>query len=92
MYKAFSGGSDGKEFPCNTGDPGLNPGLGRSPGEEDGYPLQYSCLQHSMDRGAWWATVCEDAELDMAVWLTKLRRKITFTIKREKISGNQKVI
>ena len=37
--------------------PGLIPGLGRPPGEENGYPLQYSCLENSMDRGAWWATV-----------------------------------
>ena len=42
---------------CNAGDLGLIPGLGRSPGEENGYPLQYSCLENSMDRGAWWATV-----------------------------------
>ena len=40
---------------CNAGDPGLIPGLGRSPGE--GNPLQYSCLENSMDRGAWRATV-----------------------------------
>ena len=40
-----------------TGDVGLIPGLGRSPGEEKGNPLQYSCLENSMDRGAWWATV-----------------------------------
>ena len=51
------GGSDGKESACNTGDPGLIPGLGRSPGEGNGNPLQYSCLENSMDRGAWWATV-----------------------------------
>ena len=41
----------------NVRDPGLIPGLGRSPGEENGYPLQYSCLENSMDRGAWLATV-----------------------------------
>ena len=50
-------GSDGKESACNAGDAGLIPGLGRSPGEESGYPLQYSCLENSMDRGAWQATV-----------------------------------
>jgi len=44
------GGSDGKESACNAGDPGLIPGLGRSPGEGKGYPLQYSCLENSMDR------------------------------------------
>ena len=51
------GGSDYKEFACNEGDPGSIPGLGRSPGEGNGYPVQYSCLENSMDRGAWWATV-----------------------------------
>ena len=42
---------------CNAGDLGLIPGSGRSPGEGSGYTLQYSCLQHAMDRGAWRATV-----------------------------------
>ena len=51
------GGSDGKESACNVGDPGSIPGLGRSPGEGNGYPLQYSCLENSMNRGASWATV-----------------------------------
>ena len=51
------GGSDGKESACNAGDLGLIPGLGRCPGEGNGYPLQYSCLENPMDRGAWWATV-----------------------------------
>ena len=50
-------GSDGKEPACNVGDPGLISGLGRSPGEISGNPLQYSCLKNSMDRGAWQATV-----------------------------------
>ena len=53
----FPGGSDGKESICNAGGLGLIPGLGRSPGEGNGYQLQYSCLGNSMDRGAWWATV-----------------------------------
>ena len=48
----FPGGSDSKEPACNEGDPGLTPGLGRSPGEGNGYPLQYSFLENSMDRGA----------------------------------------
>ena len=43
------GGSDGKESACNVGDPGSTPGLGRSPGEGNGNPLQYSCLENSMD-------------------------------------------
>ena len=53
----FPVGSDGKESACSAGDPGSIPGWGRSPGEGNGYPLQYSCLENSMDRGAWWATV-----------------------------------
>ena len=44
-----------KNLPANTGDVGLIPETGRSPGEENGYPLQYSCLENAMDRGAWWA-------------------------------------
>ena len=51
------GGSDGKESTCNVGDLGLIPGLGRSPGEGNGNPLQYSYLENSMDRGASWAIV-----------------------------------
>ena len=46
-----------KNWPANAGDPGSIPGLGRSPGEENGNPLQYSCLENPMHRGAWWATV-----------------------------------
>ena len=55
--KGFPGGSDGKESTCSAHDLGLIPGLGRPPGEENSYLLQYSCLENSMDRGAWWATV-----------------------------------
>ena len=51
------GGSDSKESACNTGDLGLIPGSGRSPGERSGNPLQYSGLENPMDREAWWATV-----------------------------------
>ena len=53
----FPGGSDSKESACNAGDLGSIPGLGRSSGEGNGYPLQYSCLENSMDRGAWQAIV-----------------------------------
>ena len=53
----FPGGSDDKESACNAGGPSLMPRLGRSPGEGNGNPLQYSCLENSMDRGAWQATV-----------------------------------
>ena len=49
------GSSDGKESTCNAGDPDSIPGSGRSLGEGNGYPLQYSCLGNSMNRGAWWA-------------------------------------
>ena len=56
-YNGFPGGSDSKESACNAGDPGSIPGLGRSPGEGNGNPRQYSCLENFMDRGAWWATV-----------------------------------
>ena len=51
------GGSEGKESACKGGDPGSITGSGRSPGERNEYPLQYSRLENSMDRGAWWATV-----------------------------------
>ena len=52
----FPGGSDGKESTCNEGELGSVPGLGRSPGGGHGNPLQYSCLEIPMDRGAWWAS------------------------------------
>ena len=58
----FPGGLASKESACNTGDLGLMAESGRSPGEGNGYPLQYSCLENSMDRGAWWATVHEVAK------------------------------
>ena len=53
----FPGDSDGKESACNAVDLGSIPGSGRSPGERHGNPLQHSCPENSMDRGAWWATV-----------------------------------
>ena len=53
----ISGGSEGKESACSAGDPGLIPWSGRCPGEGTGNPLQYSCLENPMGRGAWWATV-----------------------------------
>ena len=52
----FPYSSVGKESACNAGDPGLIPGSGRSPGEGNGNPLEYSCLENFMDRGAWRAT------------------------------------
>ena len=57
FWRCFPGGSDGKESVSNAGDLGLIPGLGRSPGEKNGYPLQYFCLENPMDRGAWQTTV-----------------------------------
>ena len=53
----FPGGSNGKESVCNAGAPGSIPGSGRSPGEGNGNPLYYSCLENSIERGAWWAIV-----------------------------------
>ena len=53
----FPGGSEGKASDSNAGDLGSIPGSGRSPGEGNGNPLKYSCLENLMDRGAWWATV-----------------------------------
>ena len=53
----FLGGSESKESTCNAGDLGSIPGLGRSPGVGHGNPLQYSCLENHIDRGAWQATV-----------------------------------
>ena len=56
-YWSFPCGSDGKESTCNAGDLSLIPGSGRYPGEGNGNALQYSCLENSIDRGAWQASV-----------------------------------
>ena len=56
-HEFLPGGSDDEESACNAGELGSIPGSGRSPGEGNGNPLQYSCLENSMDRGAWQATV-----------------------------------
>ena len=64
----FPGGSDGKESACNSGGLGSIPGSGRSPGEGKGDPLQYSCLENSMDRGARRDTGCK--QLNMTEQLT----------------------
>ena len=58
----FPGGSDDKESACSIGDQGSIPGLGRSPGEGDGYPLQYSCLENPLDRETWQPTVRDAAK------------------------------
>ena len=57
VFLGFPGGSENKESACNAGDLGSIPGLGRSPGEGNSYPLQYSCLENSIDREAWQVTV-----------------------------------
>ena len=56
-FQGFPGGSDGRESACNAGDWGSIPGLGRSPGDGNGKPLQCSCLENPMDRGTLQATV-----------------------------------
>ena len=57
LAEGFPGGSEVKVSACNAGDLGSIPGLGRSPGEGNGNPLQYSCLENPMHGGAWWATL-----------------------------------
>ena len=57
MYESFPGSSDGKASAYNVGDQGSIPGSGRSPGEGNGNPLQYSCLENPMEGGTWSATV-----------------------------------
>ena len=64
----FPSGSDGKVSACNVGDLDSIPGLGRSPGEGNGNPIQYPCLENPMDRGALWATVHGITESDTTEW------------------------
>ena len=64
IARGFPGGSEFKVSACNSGDPGLILGLGRSPGEGNGNPLQYSCLENPMNGRAWWATVRGVTESD----------------------------
>ena len=67
IVRGFPGGSNGKESACDVGDLGSNPVSGRCPGEENGYSLVYSCLENSMDRGAWEAGYsqwsCKDLDM-----------------------------
>ena len=89
MYPIFSfaGGAEGKASACNAGDLGSIPGLGRPPGEGNGNPLQYSCLENPMDGGAWGATVHGVAKsrtrlsnfthsLILQTWLTQNELKV----------------
>ena len=62
LSKGFSGGSGVKNLTANVGGTDSIPGLGRSPGEGNGNPLQFSCLENPMDGEAWWATVCRVAK------------------------------
>ena len=68
------GGSDGNASACSAGDLGSIPGSGRSAGEGNGNPLQYSCLENSMDGGAWWATVhgVAKSQTRLSDWQTHL--------------------
>ena len=68
-----------KVYACSVGDPGSIPGSGRSPGDGNGNPLQYSCLENPVDRGAWRATVHGVAESDMTEQLTPFYILRTFT-------------
>ena len=71
--------SDGKESACSVGDPGSIPGLGRSPRDGNGYPLQYPCLENLMDRGAWWAAAHGVPKSRAWLWLTLTYLLIVFT-------------
>ena len=68
--------ADGKESACSADDLGSIPGLGRFPGEGNGNPLQYSCLQNSMDRGTWQATVHGVAKSDTPEQITHIRHTL----------------
>jgi len=72
----FPGGLDGEESDCNSGHLSLIPGLGRSPGEGNGNPFQYSYLETLMDRGVWWAIVHGVSESDTNEWLTVYNQSV----------------
>ena len=81
----FPGGSDGKASTCNAGDLGSIPGSGRSPREGNGNPLQYSCLEKSMDGGAWWATVHGVAK--SRTWLNQYCVSCTWSVNHSSSSS-----
>ena len=78
----FPGGSDSKESAYNAGDQGSIPGLGRSPGGHYGNPLQYSCLENPMDKGAWPATVHGVTKSDMT-------EQLSMSIRAREITGGR---
>ena len=78
----MGGGSDGKEPACNARDLGLIPGLKRSPGEGNGYPRQYSCLDNSMDGGAWHAAAHGVAKSQTRLTVTSLKPLIFPSLKK----------
>ena len=91
-YQGFPGGSGGKESTCNAGDLGSIPGSGRSSGDGNGYPLQYSCLENPMDREAWWATIHRVANSGTRLkWLSLHTWLIIFCEKCHK-KRNQRII
>ena len=75
LWLGFPGSWDCKESACSAGDLSSIPGLGWFPGEGNGYPLHYSCLENSMDRGAWWATAHGSQRIGYE-WVTKLAYSI----------------
>ena len=80
---------NGKESACNAGDPGSIPGFGRFPGEGHENPLQYSCLENPMDRGAWWTTVhrvaMSQTRLSNSTLSTSVKTPMTFFTEQEQI-------
>ena len=79
-FEGFLGGSDDKKSAFNAGDPGSISGWGRSPGEGNGNPPQYSCLENSMDRGAWRATLHGVAKSQTAEKLTHTNTYVLYEI------------
>ena len=89
--QGFPGVSAGRNLPANAGDAGSIPGLGRSPGEGNGNPLQYSCLENSMDRGAWQAIQSMGSQRGRHDLVTEQRvdqrKELDFTLSGTGITG-----